>query len=84
MKKWKSKATKSPHPQSLGLRNSKYLHQSSRPNNLDELSYQDEVTNSLRNVLKTGNVRLHHYKAPTFAVLRTGRYRKDIGHYRHE
>ena len=41
----------------LGWQNSNYfLIKHSRPNKLDELSYQEEVTSTLKNVLKTGNV----------------------------
>lgn len=39
-----------------GLRNSNFINKLSRPNTLDELSYQFEVISALKNIVKSGNV----------------------------
>jgi hypothetical protein len=44
-------------------------HNYSRPNTLDELSYQYEVTSALKNIVKTGNVLLLSSLDPAFVVL---------------
>lgn len=67
----------------LGWKNSKdFLIKHSRPNKLDELSYQEEVTSTLKNVLKTGNVYKFLIKAPSFVILWTCRNWKNISYYR--
>ena len=64
MRRWKLKARKNSLILFHGSKNSTFVVKYSRPNKLDELSYQEEVTNSLKNVLKTGNVLFDLIKLP--------------------